>query len=66
TDASYGAGDFFEWGNTWVSYTAPNYPSGVPYLKNYSPDYLQEDRDYHPETPKPGYEPFPYPHPDRW
>ncbi len=64
-DAQSAAGDLFEWDNDYVSFDPSN--SGLMEFYTYyeSPDRLLKDRDYHRDTPRPGYTPYVYPHPRR-
>lgn len=61
TGPSEADGDVFLWNNDWLPY-APQYADRA--LQVTGP-HLKEGRDYHVDTVRPGYAPFPYPHPDR-
>ena len=61
--ATYGKGDIFIWNNFYdgaesIEVVSPISFKGVEY------DYLKEGRDFH-YGPRPGYTPYPYPHPRR-
>lgn len=66
TGAAEGAGDFFEWNNTFEPY-APTGQERKFWLSSSShlEGALVEGRDYHRDTPKPGYTAYVYPHPGR-
>lgn len=66
TGGAEGAGDFFEWNNTFEPY-APTGQERKFWLtsSNQLAGGLVEGRDYHLDTPKPGYVAYVYPHPAR-
>ena len=51
----------FLWNNDWLPYSTKY----ADRLVQISGPHLKQDRDYHLEKMRPGYKPFPYPHPDR-
>lgn len=69
TSQPQGNGDVFVWSNRFTPYITSNadgYPLSTTFANYnngyYSPAYFKEGRDYH-LVAKPGYKPYPYPHP---
>ena len=65
TDAEALKGDLFEWDNDFVYFDPGDAILRKFYTYYESPDRLLKDRDYHRDTPRPGYSPYTYPHPRR-
>jgi hypothetical protein len=56
------AGDVFEWNNEFIRFDDS---SCIYYFRNFWTSLMEEDRDYHLNTVKPGYAAYIYPHPLR-